>query len=330
MSARAVALLSGGLDSILAIRVLQQQGIETEAINFQTIFTCCKDTAARAARDLGVRLTVLSQQDDYIDVIRAPKHGYGKGANPCVDCRIYMFRMAAKYADDIGAELIVSGEVAGQRPMSQKKRDLLLIERNSGLEGRLLRPLSAKLLPPTRAELEGRVDREKLYGFSGRSRKGLIRLARQLGIEEIPSPSTGCALTEPTFAPKVRDLIRLDSASQRWDFELLRVGRHLRMRRDLKAVVGRREQENAMLEAMYAAADSRATGMLRPNGFAGATILLIGAIDDDALATAAALVLRYGRHEGSGEAEVVLSRPGEVDTLLAAYEQDEARALATL
>jgi tRNA U34 2-thiouridine synthase MnmA/TrmU len=315
---------------MLAIRILQEQGVEVEAINFQTVFTCCKDTAAQAARELGVRLTVLSQQDDYIELVRKPKHGYGKGANPCVDCRIYMFQLAAQYADQTGADVIVSGEVVGQRPMSQKKRDLLLISRNSDLERRLLRPLSAKLLPPTDAELDGRIDREKLYAFAGRGRKELIRLARHLGLQSIPSPSTGCALTEQTFAPKVHDLIQLDQGSQRWDFELLRTGRHIRINRSTKAIVGRREQENAVLQAMYRTPDSRASALLVPRGFPGASVMLVGDADETALQTAGALALRYAKNYDADNAVVQLFRPGEPDCLRQVNQDEDVNALATL
>ncbi len=193
MSVRAVALLSGGLDSMLAIRVLQEQGVEVEALNFQTLFTCCQGQAAQAASELGVRLSVLSTDDSYLDLIRRPQHGYGRGANPCVDCRIYMFRAAARWMAETAADMVISGEIVGQRPMSQKKRDLAVIARRCGLEDRLLRPLSAKLLPPTLPERTGLIDRQRLYAFSGRSRKGLIELARQLGFSRIPQPSSGCA-----------------------------------------------------------------------------------------------------------------------------------------
>ena len=282
MKTRAVALLSGGLDSMLAIRILQEQGVEVEALNFQTIFTCCKNTAAQAALQLNVPLTVIGQEDDYLDVVRAPQHGYGKGANPCVDCRIYMFHAARRFADERNIEVIVSGEVLGQRPMSQKRRDLLLIANASNLEARLLRPLSALLLPPTKAEQTGAIDRSRLHGFKGQGRKPLIELAKQFGFKNIPSPSTGCSLTELTFAPKVHDLIQIDPGNQRWDFELLNTGRHLRLDTHTKAVVGRREAENEILSSMFRRADSRASLLLEPRNFRGPTVLVVGPDSDDA------------------------------------------------
>ena len=323
MKTRAIVLLSGGLDSMLAIRILQEQDVEVEAINFQTLFTCCKNTAAQAARQLGVRMTVIGQEDDYLEVVRKPKHGYGKGANPCVDCRIYMFEAARRYADDVGAEVIASGEVLGQRPMSQKRKDLLLIANSCGLEDRLLRPLSAKLLPPTKAEREGHIDRDRLYDFWGRGRKGLIALAKQFGFKDIPSPSTGCSLTETSFAPKVHDLIQLDAGSMRWDFELLNTGRHLRINEETKIVVGRREAENQVLAEMFRRPDCRASLFLEPENFAGPSLMVLGPDTAENERLAGGMLLRYAKEYSIGEARAKLSRPnGESSSVL--VEPDEA------
>ena len=296
MATRAVVLLSGGLDSMLAIRILLEQGVEVEAVNFQTVFTCCKDTAAQAARQLGVPLTVVGQDDTYIELIRKPRFGYGKGANPCVDCRIYMFLHAKALMHDLKASMVASGEVLGQRPMSQKRRDLDIIAKESGLNDQLLRPLSAKLLPPTMPERTGLVDRSRFYAFAGRSRKELIDLAKHFGFPSIPSPSTGCALTETSFAGKVHDLIQLDPDGKRWDFELLNVGRHLRMDARTKAVVGRRASENDLLRSLYRRTDSKASALLVPDNFGGPTVMLIGPDTTKALDFAGGLVLRYAKH----------------------------------
>jgi len=327
MQTRAVALLSGGLDSMLAIRTLQDQDVDVHALNFQTLFTCCKNTAAQAARKLGVPLTVIGQEDDYLDVIRAPKHGYGKGANPCVDCRIYMFHAARRFADELGAEVIVSGEVLGQRPMSQKRRDLLLIAKASGLEERLLRPLSALLLPPTKAERTGTIDRTRLHAFQGQGRKPLIELAQLFGFEDIPSPSTGCSLTEVSFAPKVYDLIQLEPGNRPWDFELLNTGRHLRFDFQTKAVVGRREAENQLLQAMFERPESRAALLLEPVNFRGPTVLLVGPESAAGLNFAGGLMLRYGRDYPTDEARAIIRRPGAAAQELI-LEADEAALTA--
>ena len=290
---RCVTLLSGGLDSMLAIRIMQEQGVEVEALNFKTAFTCCQDQSGQAARMLGVRLTVVSQDDDYLELIKKPQFGFGKGANPCVDCRIYMFERAKHFMQQIGADFIVSGEVVGQRPMSQKKKDLRTISYHSDLEDLLLRPLSAKLPPPTLPEREGWVNRDDLYDFYGRGRKKLIQLAKSLGIEDIPSPSTGCALTEPKFSQKVFDLVRKQPSSQPWDFELLKVGRHFRLDDETKVVVGRRESENGQLEFMHSQAESTSTAVLRPENFQGPAALIVGPTNSDSMNYASGLVLRY-------------------------------------
>jgi len=329
MSVKAIALLSGGLDSMLAIRILQEQDVEVEAINFQTIFTCCKDTAAQAARQLGVRLTVIGEEDSYVELIRRPRYGYGKGANPCVDCRIYMFERARKIMDEVGASMVVSGEVLGQRPKSQKRRDLALIARASGLGDRLLRPLSAKKLPPTLPERNGQVDRQRLYDFCGRSRKGLIALARRFGFHHIPTPSTGCSLTERSFAPRVFDLVELDPESRRWDFELLNVGRHLRIDANTKAAVGRNEAENERLWAMYRDRASRGSAFLAPENFVGPSVVLIGPPTDEALDAACGLILRFSKRCDPDNCRV-RCRVGEVQTNRRVTSRERAEQLAVL
>lgn len=292
---KAVALFSGGLDSMLAIRIMQEQGFEVEALNIRTTFDCCKVPAAQAATNLGVRVTVLGVGDDYLDVLRNPRHGYGKGFNPCVDCRAYMGRMARQLMEEIGACVVVTGELLGQRPNSQKRPQLDIVARDAGLKGRLLRPLSAKLLPPTIPEMEGLIDRQRLYDFTGRSRKPLMELAERLGVTEIPTPSTGCALTEKTFAPRVRDLFERQANATRWDFELLNTGRHIRLRDELKLVVGRDERENAALQAAFRRRDAPEAVLVEPENFIGPVCLVVGHPDDAAIALAGALLIRYTR-----------------------------------
>jgi hypothetical protein len=296
---RCIVLFSGGLDSMLAVRILQEQQVEVEALNFKTIFTCCQDQAGQAARKLDVPLTVVSQEDDYLDLVRRPRWGYGKGANPCVDCRIYMFERALRYLEQSGADFLASGEVVGQRPMSQKRRDLDLIAQHSRCDDRLLRPLSARLLPPTLPERQGWVDRDQLYGFQGRSRKPLIALARQLGIDEIPSPSTGCSLTEKQFSRKVHDLVQLDPQAGRWDYELLKIGRHFRHSDDVKVIVGRDESENGTLQYMHDLPEARSSALLRPIGYEGPSVLVIGPASDAAIDFAIGMLVRYTKHRAA-------------------------------
>ena len=291
---RCIALLSGGLDSMLAIRIMQEQGIEVEALNFKTMFTCCQDLSAQVARDLGVNLTIIGQEDDYLDLVRNPEYGYGKGANPCVDCRIYMFERAKKFMHQVDAQFIISGEVVGQRPMSQKRSDLDTISYQSGLEDLLLRPLSAKLLPPTKPEREGLVDREKLYGVQGRSRKFLIELAHKYNLKDIPTPSTGCSLTEPEFGRKVHDLIQIQVDDQPWDYDALNVGRHLRWNENTKVILGRDHQENLKLEYMHKMEDATSSALIEPLSFKGPTALVTGPANEDSISYALGLVYRYG------------------------------------
>ena len=331
MSPRCVALLSGGLDSILAIRLMQEQNIEVEALNFQTIFACCQQASGQAARELGVRLTVLNSEDDYLDLIKRPRFGYGRGANPCVDCRIYMMERAWEYARQNGAQFVISGEVVGQRPMSQKRRDLYTISKHSGLADRLLRPLSAKMLPLTWPEREGIVDRSKLYGFVGRSRKGLIRLARSFGFRNIPSPSTGCALTETRFAQKVHDLIQLDPGSSRWDFELLKIGRHFRHDQQTKVIIGRNKKDNDQLAYMHKRADARKSVHLYPHDFSGPDGLVIGPVSEPALGFAGALVLRHARHDDPAGALLKIHRSDDEPTVVRRFiRMDSAEQTVTL
>jgi tRNA-uridine 2-sulfurtransferase len=286
---KAVALLSGGLDSTLAVCILKEQGVEIEAVYFQTMFGCCKEDARQVARRLGVPFTLLKVADDYLKVIEKPKYGYGRGINPCVDCRIYMFRAAKKFMQTVNASFLISGEVLDQRPMSQKMNDLRNIEKNCGLEGLILRPLSAKLLPLTEPEKQGVVEREKLFGIHGRSRAKLLELAEKYGIENPPTPSTGCALTSPVFAKKVRDVFVNSPDYKRWEFELLKIGRHFRLSPEAKVIVARNRDQNEYLEIIQPAG----TMLLRCKNFGGPHALVIGSGKEEVLRKTAGLMLRY-------------------------------------
>ncbi len=316
---KAMALLSGGLDSRLAICIVKEQGIEIEAVNFQTMFSCCKDDARQVAYELGVGFTLIKADEAYVKVIREPKHGYGRGINPCVDCRIYMFDRVRQLMEYLGASFVVTGEVVNQRPMSQKREDFKKIERDTGLEGLILRPLSAKLLPPTIPEKEGVIDRSKLYEIEGRSREKLLELARHYGIQNPPAASSGCALTQVPFAEKVRDVFEHDAGNEPWKYEILKVGRHFRLTPEAKVVLGRNEGENAYLEALHPAG----TALLVPHNFAGPAALVIGTAGASVLDQAAAIILRYAQKPLPEMCELKINRNGELGMMTSPAAADE-------
>jgi tRNA-specific 2-thiouridylase len=248
---KALSLLSGGLDSILATELILNQGIDVEAVNFVSPFCLCKKSgcgAVEAAKQLGVPLKIISVGNEYLKMVRKPKHGYGRNMNPCIDCRIFMIKKAKKYAKEIGAAFIFTGEVLDERPMSQHFKAMKIVEEGSGLKGRLLRPLSAKLLPETLIEKEGLVRRDKLLDIRGRSRKPQIKLAEEFNIKDYPCPAGGCLLTYKEFANKLRDLFKHRKKCSMPDVALLKVGRHFRFGEN-KIIVGRNEAENKILTA---------------------------------------------------------------------------------
>jgi len=292
---RVIVLFSGGLDSILAVRVLQRQNLAIEALNVRTPFDFSQRPAAEAALELGVALTVRAVGEDYVSLLRRPYFGFGKAVNPCLDCRIYMARMARQLMIERDACAVASGEVLGQRPMSQKRLDLDLVARRAGLEGRLLRPLSALHLAPTAPEQEGLIDRGQLCGFAGRGRRELMALAEQLGVRRIPTPSPGCSLAEVTFAPRIRDLFRFNPAAALWDCELLKVGRHFRIDPLHKVILGRDAEENDALGRLAASDRAIDATLVEPVDFVGPGALVCGPAAPHVLRVAGALMVSYTR-----------------------------------
>lgn len=249
---KAVALLSGGLDSTLAVKLVLDQGIDVEAVNFVSPFCLCRKGgcgALEVAKNLNIPLKTITVGEEYLRIVRKPQFGYGKNMNPCIDCRIFMLKKAKKYAEEIGASFIFTGEVLGQRPMSQHRKTLGIIEKEAGLKGKILRPLSAKLLPPTEVEKKGLVSRETLLGIEGRSRKKQIRLAQELKVTEYSCPGGGCLLTYREFTSKLKDLFEHKKRISLKDVRLLKVGRHFRFGKN-KIIVGRNEAENRLLLQM--------------------------------------------------------------------------------
>jgi tRNA U34 2-thiouridine synthase MnmA/TrmU len=243
---KAVGLFSGGLDSLLAIKTIEAQGIEVQAINFKTPFFERSAELEHIARENQINLHVQDISKPYLSVVENPRYGHGKNMNPCVDCKIFMLQQAQKYAQSINAHFIFTGEVLGQRPKSQKRDTLNAIENQSALKGKLLRPLSAKLLPPTQAEEKGWVHRDVLWGFSGRDRKPQLALAQKYNIHTFATPGGGCLLTESGYCEKLKDLLE----HRLWNVEnirLLKAGRYFRIGKTI-IIVGRNKEQNQMLK----------------------------------------------------------------------------------
>lgn len=292
---RAVGLLSGGLDSALAAKLLVDQGIEVIGLHLEAP-TACRSEAPAVAAELGIRLVSRPKGDEYLRLLRHPRYGHGRHMNPCVDCRIFMFELAQAYLEEFDAAFVFSGEVLGQRPMSQTKSSIELIDRRSGISGFILRPLSALLLPETEPEKRGWVDRSRLLGLSGRSRDAQLRLAREWGLTAHQAPGGGCLLTEPHFSRKLRDLFDhvADAETREADVALLKLGRHFRLSADTKIVLGRNAEENQRLTEF----ESRERRLIEPEDFDGPSALVCGGAFERAIPQAARLVVRYARVRG--------------------------------
>jgi len=327
MKRKALALLSGGLDSTLAVKVMLDQGIEVEALNFTSPFcTCtgknagCKSEAVRVAAEFDIPIKVMNKGLDYLEVVRSPRHGYGKGLNPCIDCRIFLLRKAREYMAESGADFVITGEVLGQRPMSQRRDTLRVIERESGLEGLLLRPLSAQHFTPTIPEQEGWVDRSRLLAISGRSRKEQIRIADELDVRNYPCPAGGCLLTEISFVPKVKDVFAHSETLNVRDFRLLKIGRHFRIGPETKVIIGKDEADNALLE------NNVQQGEVRLRWLDGGSPLgvVTGVAEEALMAVAARLMLRYTKAEAGRECRVKVIRDDAETLMTVRNDCDEA------
>ncbi len=269
---KGVLLLSGGLDSSLAGLILRRMGIPLVALHLESPFGC-DSMAETMAREIDVPLVVRPKGEAFLDLLARPKYGYGSAMNPCIDCRIHMFALGKAFMEEVGASFLVTGEVVGQRPMSQKKRAIEAIDADSGMEGRVLRPLSAKLLPETYPEKEGIVDRNRLFGWAGRSRKPQLALARRLGLSILPSPAGGCLLTDSHFKERVGDFVAIDweGKSRAPVASLLRYGRHFRFDEGEWVIVGRDQSDNRHLENHI-----RSSGVaFRPDGFDGPLVCIL-------------------------------------------------------
>ncbi|MFH1285963.1 MAG: tRNA 4-thiouridine(8) synthase ThiI [Candidatus Micrarchaeota archaeon] len=301
---KAVVMLSGGLDSLLAARLLLEQGIQVHALTLKDPFSNAHIRAAISAKQLKIPFTIIPKGMDYLSMVEHPKHGYGRALNPCVDCRIYTLKKASKFMKKIGASFIVTGEVLGQRPMSQMLNKILLIEREAGLKGLILRPLSAKLLPPSLPEKEGWVKRSKLLDISGRMRNTQIKLAKKWKLS-YASPGGGCLLTEEGFCKKLADLFSHPPYTLN-DLPLLKLGRHFRLGKS-KLISGRNEEENAHLEKLAEKGDA----VILPE-FPGPSIIIRNPTKS-ALEFACALAVYYGK---AGRLPKVKLKKGEKESLI--------------
>ena len=299
---RGLALMSGGLDSQLAVRVLQGAGAEVEAVTFETPFFSSERGVA-AAKALGVRHHVVDFLADEISLLENPPHGFGGAMNPCIDCHTLMIRRAGELMARLGFNFVATGEVRGQRPMSQNAQALLTVEKASGLKGRLVRPLSAKLLEPTIPELEGKLDRERLLDLSGRARDRQIALAAEFGIVDYPSPAGGCKLTEAAFGRKLRDLMAHEGLGDRRLVELLSVGRRFRLPDGSSVILGRDAGENARLAA------ERGT-LVAHDDVPGPTALVPVVKSESDLALAHGIVRAWSR--GTGEDDRAPFKPYQI------------------
>ncbi len=318
---KAVALISGGLDSLLAARIVMDQGVHVEGINFYTGF-CVeghthairkkerqrpkRNNALWSAEQLGIKLHIVDIIDEYKDVVINPKHGYGSNLNPCLDCKIFMVNKAREWIDANGFDFIITGEVVGQRPMSQRKDTLTVVARDSGASDRLVRPLCARNLPPTFPEIEGWLDRDRLYGFNGRSRKPQMALAKQFGFEDYAQPAGGCCfLTDKQYAVKLADLWST-RGKRDYDFDdimLLKVGRHLRPGANFKLIVGREEGENRFLEGYR----KRFINII-PTSHTGPLVLIDGEPGADDIELAARLTARFSQGRDAGRVTVAVKQ----------------------
>jgi tRNA U34 2-thiouridine synthase MnmA/TrmU len=302
---KAIALYSGGLDSTLAILQMMKHGVEVEAITFMTHFGCdasdsssCGSDPFPAAQKFGFKVKLAHLGRKFFDIVKNPRFGHGKNMNPCIDCRLTMIGEVKHYLDMAGGDFVITGEVLGQRPMSQRRFAIDLVARECGLEGRLVRPLSGRLLPPTLPEKEGKIKREWLLNIEGRSRQRQMQLAEEFGLTEYPSPASGCLLTDKRYSDRLRDLLKSKPETDFNDLNLLRVGRHFRLGPQTKLVVGRDESENNIIQSLYLPDDV----LLEALDFKTPLALLRGEINDDILDQAASIVARYS--DGKDEANL--------------------------
>jgi tRNA-specific 2-thiouridylase len=324
MKRKAIGLLSGGLDSTLAVKMILDMGFEVIALNFKTPFCCC-DTEGKCysesvAQKFKIPLKRIYGGQDYLEVVKNPKHGYGRNMNPCLDCRIYLFKKAKQLMEEVGADFIFTGDVLGERPMSQRLSAMKLIEKESSLKGKVLRPLSAQLLEPTLVEKDGTVDREKLLPIQGRSRKPQIALAKSYQIEDYPCPAGGCLLTDKNFASRLAESFEHGEDSLR-NISLLKIGRHFRLFTKAKVIAGRNKKENETLLSLSLPEELKFT----VEGYKSTYALLLGDPTFENQTQAARICARYCDEKGIETLTVKIwsSSPEECQKLEVSPFEDE-------
>jgi len=325
MTRKAAALISGGLDSLLAARAMQEQGIHVEGINFFTGF-CVeghthairnkdkakpkRNNALWVAEQLGIKLHIIDIVEEYKDVVINPKHGYGANLNPCLDCKIFMVKKAHEWILQKDFDFLVTGEVIGQRPMSQRKETMPIVANESGAEDLIVRPLCAQNLPPTRPEAEGWIKREAMFAFSGRSRKPQMALAQQYGFEDYAQPAGGCCfLTDENYSVKLQDLWS-NRGEKKYDLDdimLLKVGRHIRPAHNFKLIIAREEGETRFLSGYRKQFQS-----IKTISHAGPLALVEGdMLDDEQIQLACAIVARFSKGKNEQDVELDYSKAGD-------------------
>lgn len=292
--AKALAMVSGGLDSILAAKLIKEQGIEVIGICFRSYFFS-EESAIRMTKQIDIPLIIVDFSPEHLELVKNPKHGRGKNMNPCIDCHAMMMNYAGKLLEEHNADFIITGEVLNQRPMSQNRQALNIVKKESGYSNKILRPLCAKNLDPTEMELSGLVDREQLLDISGRSRKPQMDLAEKWNITEYPSPAGGCRLTEPNYALRLKDLLDYKEEVDENELSLLRYGRHFRTDNNKKIIVARTKEESDAIKELI----DKQYISFHPVSYSGALVLLEKDADDTDKNLAARLAARYskGREE---------------------------------
>jgi tRNA U34 2-thiouridine synthase MnmA/TrmU len=308
---KAVALYSGGLDSTLAILVMLKQGVEVTAITFLNHFGCdisdkssCSKDPFAASVKFGFQVKLSHLSGKFLDIVKNPRYGHGKNMNPCVDCRILMLKEAREFMKLLGADFLITGEVLGQRPMSQRKECFPMIDKAADVKGLVLRPLSGRLLPATIPEESGLIKRDSLHDFNGRTRKPQMALAEEFGLTEYPSPAGGCLLTEPNYSYKLKDLLDHNRDPEYKDINFLRAGRHFRYSADCKIIIGRHREENQIIKSLADPDDY----LLKVEGFGSPTTVLLGNVKEDAIAAAASMCARYSDAKNLTEVDVTVFR----------------------